>query len=102
MSTENFSEYRFWLDLAQWAATLAIGWGAWQTAQHRIGREHLEELEQRLARMETEIGHIPNQTNLRELAVRIETVHGELKRIGGEMKGMRRTMELVSEKMIKG
>jgi len=87
---------KFWLDVAQWVF-MAIGvLYVWTSNKHKATREQIEKMDERavalklrLTALETDLKHIPSSQSFNNLALQFEGLHGDFKKIGAELQGVR-------------
>ncbi len=114
----DYVAWRFWWDLVQTGATLAVGAYVWFVNRDRVTHSRITVLEQtvdkrldgaeaRLAKVEADCGHLPKHGDLARVYDRINGVAGKVgdvgsavSELGGEMRAMRRSIDLINQHLI--
>ena len=104
---EGLGDPRFWLDLVQWATTLAIGGYVWATGRQRAtkqsiadARTHADEIREeagqrldrhaeRLIKLEARLEHVPSNEAIESLNARLAELHGDFKQMTGWLEGVK-------------
>lgn len=66
---------------------------------HRVD-DCLDEVNDRLARVEQDARHAPSHEDLKRMHVRLDTLSEELREIKGEFHGARRTLDLIHQHLL--
>lgn len=82
----NLTDLNFSFSAMQWLVTAAIGIYSWFMSRQAASSKELLELRTRIIAIEEQIRHIPDQKLVNEL-------HGDMKAMRAEMKGMREAIQ---------
>lgn len=82
----NFDAGRFWLDLIQWIATIAIGIYAWLSHRHSANAIELGELREEFAVIEERLKHVPDQ-NL------VHALHSDMRAVQARLDGIQKSLD---------
>lgn len=114
----DYAAWRFWLDIAQWALTGVIGFFLLMEKRQRVSTRVIDALkteirtmdsahhlllnehEKRLSVVETECRTSPNHGDLAEMYKRINEVSDGMSDMAGEMRGMRRSLDMIHQHLL--
>lgn len=96
----DYSGLRFWLDIFQLAGICIIGVYSWWANRERVTNKRFERQEKRLNALESEVKRFPSHSQLKELSDRIDRLHGDMREMSGSLKGLTRSVDLMSEHLI--
>lgn len=111
MVAENYSAWRFWLDIFQLLITGAIGFYVWISNNQRVTSKRIGILESeidhrldghesRLSAVEATCQLAPNHNDLNQVYERINAVSDGMNNLAGEMKAMRRSVDLIHQHLL--
>lgn len=109
MSTEDI---KIALQVVNMLATFGVGIYVWVSTQDKVTNKRISELEvstdkrlddhsDRLARVEQDVQHAPDDEDIKRLHARIDELGGSLRRLEGEFVGANRTLSLIHEFLLK-
>ncbi len=107
----NYSEMKFWFDVAQTLLICVVGVMNWHMARQRATTETINHLEhqidnkldehaERLARVEQDVKHAPGHDDFKRVHQRLDNVNGELRELKGEVKAFRIALARVEQYLL--
>jgi len=96
----DYSAWRFWFDVFQFIGICGLGIYTWWTNRERVTNKKFKEHDQRLSALEKEISLFPSKKQYDALTDKIGGLHGDLKEISGQLKGLNRAVDLMNEYLI--
>lgn len=99
-----------WVDLAQWAVTVAVGLYVWVTGRQRASQAQIAELAattdrrltthgERLVRLEEQLRHLPDDVEIKALTAGVAGLQGDMKGLSAEMKGLSTVAKLMQRQI---
>ncbi|RIK92474.1 MAG: hypothetical protein DCC73_11870 [Proteobacteria bacterium] len=76
---------------------LIIVWVIWSLRQSFARKEDLTKLEAAVSTLKSEVGHLPTGRETNELSIRIATLHGDIKTLEANVKGLGRSLDRVEK-----
>ena len=108
----GYEHMKLWIDVAQFVVMSAIG--VWMYLERRNDKtndrvskledelgEKLDSHDGRLMRVETQVEHLPQVSDLEKLYERVRTVDHRTSHMEGEFREVRRTLGLIHEYLMK-
>lgn len=122
MNGYDYTTWRFWFDVFQFVLTAAVGLYVWLSTRERVTRSRIEKMEremrmeiktidekavskvtklgERLTSVESAGASAPNHSDLSKIHDRINDVSASVSTIAGEMKSMRRGVDLIHQHLL--
>lgn len=104
----DWNAMRFFLDALVLAGMVAIGVYTWWVSRRQATASAIKEVDrrvdgvdERLTQVESDMQHMPTQTDVAELSGRIGELHGDLREIKGSLRGLSRAVDLMNEHLIR-
>ena len=107
----DYEVWRFWVDVAQAALTVAVGIYVWLVTRTRVNAARIRKLEdtlderlddhaQRLTRVESAIEHGPTRDDLGKIHQRLDTMVAAVARIEGGNHAAVRNLDLIHQYLL--
>lgn len=103
----DYPVVKFWMDVAQFALTIAVWLYVWQSNRHRVTAERIEAIEEvqaaqgrSLERLDEHIRHLPGHSDVGGIYKRIDDVHGDLRQVVGRLDGLSRAVDLINQHLL--
>lgn len=107
----DYEAFRFWFDLAQFAATCLIGLYVWIGNRHTVTIKRITQMEDdidgrlddhgnRISRVEERIQHLPSQAQLAHLHESQSLVAEKLNLLIGRVDGINRAVDLMNQHLL--
>lgn len=99
----------YW-DVAQWVVTALVGLYAWITSRQRATQAQIGELAaatdkrltthaERIVRIEEQMRHLPEDSEIKGLTDRVAEIHGDLKAVSAELKGLNNVTKIMQRQV---
>ena len=94
----NWEAAAVYWDVAQWVVTALVGLYAWITSRQRATQAEISELAsatdkrltthaERLVKIEEQIRHLPEDSEIKELTANVAELHGDVKALAARFEG---------------
>jgi len=104
---ENYSEARFWLDVAVLTGVIANTAYTWLANRSKVNKAAIEQvghrvggLERRIGELEADVRHLPGRGDVDDLHERITGVSNQMGEMRGELHGINRTLSLIHQSLL--
>ena len=109
----DYEAWRFWIDILQAVLTAAIGVYVWLVNRTRVNAarirkmeddfdRRLDDAEQRLTKVESNIEHGPGRADLKRIHERVDETAKEVHLLTGEFQSVKGTLELIHQFLLSG
>lgn len=114
----DYTVLRFWSDIAQTAATVAVWIYVWlvnrkkamdrrfsnmaQTVEVRCQActRRIDELEKEETALQMQVRHMPTHKDIKEMSEKMESVKESMSKLSGRLEGVNRAVDLINEFLI--
>ena len=107
----DYAKWEFWVKTAYAISQILLWVYVYMSNRRRVTMEKIEKLENkthqrledqstRLTCLESDVRHVPTQTDLAYLSRQINEVNGFLKNLDGRLTGINRAVDLMNEYLI--
>ncbi|MFH2100437.1 MAG: hypothetical protein ABIJ95_13060 [Pseudomonadota bacterium] len=111
--TWDWEALKMVLQVVQLATTAGVGMWVWAMKKNQVTEDkmaavakeldgRLDKHSQRITKVETDCGHFPNHTDMGAVYDKIGGVAAKVDDLGGEMKGLRRQMDMIHQHLLNG
>lgn len=96
----DYQAAQFWFSIANATVTLLVTVYVWQATRYRATKKDIDDMEDRLIRIEKDIEHAPNRSDIERLNDRISQVGNSVNGVQGELKQVNRTLQLINDHLL--
>jgi hypothetical protein len=96
----DYTAYRFWFDVAQFAGLCILGVYTWWGNRAKVTSRRFKKYDDRLNKLEQRAEAGPTPEQYRSLKDTMGELHGDLREFKGKFEGINRAVDLINEFLI--
>ncbi|MFK4751461.1 DUF2730 family protein [Oceanobacter antarcticus] len=96
----NYQAMQFWFSVANAAITAAIALYVWLASRQRATKKDIDEMDDRLIRIEKDVEHAPSRADFEKMNDRITQIGNSVTGVEGELRQINHSLQLINDHLL--